>query len=98
MKIVEKAIKTHFSVIVKPTSKQLSLPVDPHGYGWHGVTSYLALPEPKMEVVCQTCIAECATLVLNGHLLQTLPQSSSLQQELRVAAKVVQWCTQLKPK
>ena len=97
VKILEKAIQKHFGVLPKPTSEKHELPQDPNGYGWHGVTSYLALPPAKMDEVCHTCLAECAGLVLNGHLLQALPQCSSLQQEFRVAAKTVQWCTQLKP-
>jgi hypothetical protein len=98
IQILEKAMCVHFSVLVAPTGKRLELPRDPDGYGWHGVTSALSLPQAKMEEVCQTCLSECAGLVLNAHLLQALPLCSSLQQEFRVAAKCIQWCTQLKPK
>ena len=98
VKISEKAIQTHFNVLPKPSSEILDLKHDPNGYGWHGVTTYLSLPQAKKEEVCQVCIAECAGLVLHGHLLQAIPQSTTLQQEYRIAAKIVQWCTQLKPK
>ena len=98
VRVLEKAIYVHFSVLPAPTGKRLELSQDPNGYGWHGVTSALALPQEKMEEVCQACLSECAGLVLNAHLLQALPQCSSLQQEFRVAAKTIQWCTQLKPK
>ena len=98
VKVLEKAIATHFNALTPPLSKQLKLPQDEGGYGWHGVTSHLSLPEAKMVEVCQSCLTECAALVLNAHLLQALPQSSSLQQEFRVVGKTIQWCTQLKPK
>ena len=98
VKILEKCIETHFKAILVPTSKTLALPQDPNGYGWHGITSNLSLPQSKAESVCRAALVECTGLVLHAHLLEALPQSTSLQQEFRIAIKAVQWVTQLKPK
>ena len=100
VKILERAISTHFNAMTTPTLKpeQLSLPTDPGGYGWHGVTSHLSLPPSKMEGVCQTSVSECAGLVLHAHLLQCLPLCSSLEEEYRMVVKILTWSSQLKPK
>ena len=83
-----------------PTTKkqQLVLPHDPNGYGWHGVTSHLVLPQAKMDNLCRVCLAECAGVVLYAHLLKTLILSSSLQEEYKMAVKTIRWSVQLKPK
>lgn len=100
VKILEKSISTHFNAVATPELKpeQLSLPADPGGYGWEAVTSHLSLPPQKMEEVCQSCLGECAGLVLHAHLLQCLPLCSSLEEEYRMVVKIVQWSSQLKPK
>lgn len=100
VKILEHAISAHFVAMETPKTMpdQVMLPRDALGYGWHGVTSHLSLLETTMEEVCRTALSECAGLVLHAHLLQTLPNCSSLEEEYRVAVKTVQWSTQLKPK
>ena len=98
IKVVEHAIECHFKAIAKPDTPNLQLPQDINGYGWEGVTSSLVIPETSLEEFCQNCVGDCAALVLHTHLLQILPRCSSLRQEFDVAIRVVQWCTQMKPK
>ena len=100
VEILEKAIAAHFAAMATPTLKpeQLSLTSDPGGYGWQSVTSHLSLPPAKMEEICRTGITASAGLVLNSHLMQTLPECSSLEEEYRVAVKTLHWSSQFKPK
>ena len=66
-------------------------------YGWKSVIDALVIPEDLLEDFCQKCITEFAALTLHGHLLQVLPQCSSMAEEARVCTKVVGWTTQVKP-
>jgi len=97
-KVVEHAIECHFKAVPKPEHAALQLPPSVNGYGWHSVTTSLVMPEDSTEEFCQACIVECATLTLHAHLLQTLPNCTNLDQEFSVALRVVQWCSQIKPK
>ena len=97
-KVVERAIECHFHAMPKPDVALLELPQDHNQYGWLGVTASMTVPENSMEEFFEICIGDCAALILNANLMQTLPQSTSLEQELRIAVKLVQWCTQMKPK
>ncbi len=96
--VVEHAIEYHFQALTAPDSSTLELPQDALSYGWHGVASSLVMPEASVEEFCQVAVGDCALLTLHAHILQWMPQSHSLEQEFGIAVKVVQWCTQLKPK
>ena len=96
--VVEHAIECHFKAVAKPDSPNLELPSDVSLYGWRGVTMAFAMPEASLEEFCQTAISNCAALTLHVHLLQLLPRCTSLEQEFAIAVRVVQWCTQMKPK
>ena len=98
VKVVEQALHAHFHALPTPAHDTLNLPQDVIGYGWHSVTACLSLPQAKMDDICQSSIAEAASLLLHGHLLQSLPGCSTLLEEFRIAAKVTQWCTQMKPR
>lgn len=96
-KVVEHCIEYHFKALAKPESTSLELPRDVNAYGWHAVTLALIMPEASLEEFYQTCVSDCAALTLHGHILQTLPQCTGHQQEFDIAARLVQWCSQMKP-
>lgn len=98
IKVVEHAIECHFQAVPKPEHTTLQLPPSVNSYGWHNVTACLVMPEESSEEMCQACISECATLTLHAYLLQTVPLSTSLDQEFGIALRVIQWCSQIKPK
>ena len=97
--VIEHTINCFFSNdIAPPQSVTLELPADPvNGYGWKCITNSLCLPEDSTDEIYQSCISECAVLIIHAQLMQELPRCTSIAQEFRIATKVVQWCTQLKP-
>lgn len=97
--VVEHTINCFFSNnLAAPQSMTLELPADPaNGYGWKYITNSLCLPEDSTDEIYQNCISECAVLIIHAQLMQELPCCTSIAQEFRIAIKVVQWCTQLKP-
>lgn len=97
-KVIERAIECHFQSQAKPEGLSLELPRAESQYGWLGVTDAVVLPENATEEFCEICIRDCAALTLHAHLLQMLPCCTSLEEEMRIALRVVQWCTQMKPK
>jgi hypothetical protein len=97
--VIEHTINCFFSNnLAAPQSATLELPADPaNGYGWKYITNSLCLPEDSTDEIYQNCIGECAVLIMHAQLMQELPCCTSIAQELRIAIKVIQWCTQLKP-
>lgn len=95
---MERAIECHFQSQMKPESSSLELPQAESQYGWLGVTGAVMLPENSMEEFCEICVMDCAALTLHTHLLQMLLCCTSREEEMRIALRVVQWCTQMKPK
>ncbi len=96
--VAEHVTEYYFKTLVKPQSADLELPQNVAAYGWQGVTASLVMPEASLDEFCQIAVSDCAALVLHAHIMQLLPRCSSLEQELGIAAQLVQWCTQLKPK
>ena len=97
--MVEHTINSFFaSNFMPPQSTTLELPPDlVNGYGWKFVTNALTLPVDSTDELYQNCISECAVLIIHAQLMQELPHCTSPAEEFRIAVKVVQWCTQLKP-
>ncbi len=98
IRIIEHCIERHFIAVPKPQPYSEFLPKEPLCmYGWKSVIQSLAIPEEIIEEFCSSGISEFACLTLNAHLLQMLPQCTSMSQESRICAKLVNWCTNVKP-
>lgn len=100
MLVLEHTIGCFFSGdILPPQATSLELPPDTvNGYGWKYITNALSLPEDSTDDICKNCISEYAVLIMHAQLMLELPYCTSSEQEFRIAVKVVQWCTQLKPR
>ncbi len=98
VRIIEHSIERHFSAVPKPQPYSEELPKEPLCmYGWKSVIQSLAIPEHIIEEFCTSSISEFACFSLNGHLLQMLPQCTSMSQESRICSKLVTWCITVKP-
>ena len=97
-KVIEHAIDCHFRSQATPSPHPLQLQPNPlTGYGWKDATDSLVLSDDVITSVVESGIADCAVLLLNSLLLKELPRCASLADEIRVSAKILQWCSTIKP-
>ena len=92
-------MERHFSVLTTPCPHPLQLQPDPvTGHGWKEPTDSLVLPQECLEMGEKSGVENAAILLLHSVLLRELPHCNSLDAEQKIATKIFQWCTVLKPK
>lgn len=97
VRLIEHCMERHFTAVPAPQTNAEELPKDPLCmYGWKSVIDSLIVSEEILEEFCSSGITEFAGLTLHGHLLQMLPQCTSMAQESRICSKLVGWCNQVK--
>lgn len=96
--LIEDTFGIYFSYQLAPTVSTLQLPYKEDGYGWRYISGALNVPETAYKDFSLNCIQESACLALHSLLLQEFPRCNSIEQELTISGRVVQWCSQLKPK
>ena len=62
------------------------------------MTDSLVFPEEVSNTIVESSIADCAVLLLHAMVMKELLQCSTIEQEMQVVVKVLQWCTLVKPK
>ncbi|XP_006816561.1 ectopic P granules protein 5 homolog, partial [Saccoglossus kowalevskii] len=65
--------------------------------GWSHVTDKLQVPELTHDEFLEECMKQGAYLTLYAYILQRLPLCQSLNDELNILTKIVDWTTAAKP-
>lgn len=99
VRVIEHSIESHFSSVATPPPHPLQLrPNMETGYGWKPVTESLVFPEEVTPSVVESSVKNCTILLLHSFLLRELPRCASLAAEAQMLAKILHWCTFIKPK